>query len=144
MGERHWSYSRLADRSRVDLDGQSVGDRRVVDGRQLHEQIVRVLPVVERRSVECFAGLENERIPTGRRRPRVGAEHSPEAELTVAQRVRCGAHEPSDSHQLGSAAAASELLVVGAEFDAVDHELPTADRNELGVHRRAVRKPRRP
>jgi hypothetical protein len=43
---------RLAGQGEIQLDAEVVGERALVVRRELHEQVVRVLPVVERLTAE--------------------------------------------------------------------------------------------
>jgi hypothetical protein len=51
-----------------------------VDAGELHGQVVRVLPIVERSSGEALAALQQQRVAARRHRPRLEAGRRAQAE----------------------------------------------------------------
>src|SRR5436190_23665670 len=72
MRKGHGAEGRLADRAAVHLPSQGTSYRRVVLGGELHEQIVRMLPIVNLLSLHCSpvasrSGYPQPRIVQGSR-----------------------------------------------------------------------------
>ena len=82
--EGHGAYRRLADRREVEREPKIPGHRPLVEGRELHEQIVRVLVIVQRDALVGLPRLHQQRVAPAADGPRLGAEHRPELELTAA------------------------------------------------------------
>ena len=112
--------------------------------RQLHEEVVRMLPVDQPvESIGSFTAREKKRI-AARPHQRVGAEHRPELERAFAERAAGHAHEHPSGERL-VVAARSGLVIVDKVERAVRHEHPVA---ALGHHHaqgcRRIGLPRRP
>src|SRR5438270_136631 len=54
MGEGNGTHRRLADRGEVEREPKILCDRPLVEGREFHEQVVRMLPIVQRRALVGF------------------------------------------------------------------------------------------
>ena len=80
VGERRGPERRLPDRGEVDRRREVVCDAAFIQGRQLHEEIVRVLPIHQRSAPVLLAGLQQERVAAGADRERLGAEHEAQVE----------------------------------------------------------------
>ena len=61
MRTGHGAKGRLAGRAAVHLPSHGTSNRRVVLGRELHEQIVRMLPIVNLLSVALLASARRKR-----------------------------------------------------------------------------------
>src|SRR6476646_5148623 len=84
----------------VQLPTEAAGKRRVITRRELHEQIVRMLPIVNLLSVAEFAGREQIRIAAFTNRPRLETDHAAEGQLP-SPRVSFGhPHQPVDASRL--------------------------------------------
>ena len=91
--------------------------------RELHEEVVRMLPIDQRLAVERLADLEDLTIATFADGRRIQAEHGIQTKWLMSMRVRRHAHTPVGCHELVAPARAS-LVVEQAVHDAVLHELP--------------------
>jgi hypothetical protein len=64
MHERDGSERGLARGSGIHFESDALGDRPLIHGTELHPEIVRMLPIVQRLTVVALAGLEQQRIPS--------------------------------------------------------------------------------
>ena len=88
MHEGGGAQRRLSGSCRIEFDGEQVADRVPVDRRRLHEEIVRMLPVVKRDAAVALSALEEQRqrlVASERRR--LCREHGAKGELAPQQRV---------------------------------------------------------
>src|SRR5256884_9678900 len=115
--------------------------RSLVQRREPHEQVVRVLPIMEGGALVGLPRLDQQWVPPAAGGPRLGAEHRPELELTATHPPARSCHRPVDDSQLVAAARAS-LPVVLEKSLPVQHEGPTPQQVVGGVHRGGIRKPR--
>src|SRR5690349_23926779 len=90
---------RLAHRGEIKEESEVSRYRSIVAGRQLDEEIVRVLAVVQRGAAVGFTGLEEERVAATSHGPRLGAEHGSQLEASLAQVAARGEHAPIDGDQ---------------------------------------------
>src|SRR5207244_13231004 len=72
------SHRRLANRSEIDGETQIPAHRPLVQRGELHEQVVWVLAIVQRRSPVGLARLEEQGIASSSDGPRLGTEHAAE------------------------------------------------------------------
>jgi hypothetical protein len=131
---------RLAHRRRVHHQADSPGERPLVEGRELHEQVVRVLPVVERCAPEGLAALQQERIPLPADRERLGARHAVQVQRAAGELAHCHQHSPIDAPDLIVPPGAA-LMIELQECVAVHHQHPGAGREVPGPHGGRVGKP---
>ena len=136
----HRPQRRLANRPAVHLPANRSGERRVVPGRELHHQIVGMLPIVNRLSIAPLAAREQVRIPTAADRPRFRAEHSTNHHASAAHCSLSHPHHPVDAAEL-IAAAIARLVQELQERVLVQHHLPIASLPVKGVHGRRVGEP---
>src|SRR5690242_13535900 len=100
-----------------------------VDRRQLHEEIVRVLSIMQRLAVIGLARLEQQRVASRPDGPWLGAHHAPELEATAADIATGHEHCPVDATELVVAAPSvfgTVLPIVIEEGAVVEHEVPAA------------------
>src|SRR3954467_584153 len=84
-----------------------------------------MLAINERLAAEAFSTLQQERIPLLRDRRRVEAEHRAHLEASTPERATGHEHSPVQRPEL-IIAARPTLLVVLAEDEAVEHEIPAS------------------
>src|SRR5213593_4131529 len=89
-------HRRLAHRSEIDGEPQIPAHGPLVQRGELHEELVRVLAIVQRRFPVGLARLEGQRIASSSDGPRLGTEHAAELEPAAAQRAACSGHRPID------------------------------------------------
>src|SRR5437764_13077280 len=89
----YWSERRIAHRSDVDVTNGFRGDRNCIFSSQLHEEIVRMLRIVDRKVVDRFARLKELRILLTHRR-RLEAEHRAKHQAALAQWTIRHPHHP--------------------------------------------------
>src|SRR4051812_7250860 len=104
MRECRRTECRLADGPSVHLQPDIPGDRPVVRRRELHEQIVRMLTIVDGLSLANLAARQHIGVPAPANRPRLEADHSPKAEMSGAETSISHPHEPVDAPALVAAA----------------------------------------
>ena len=102
----------------------ATADRPLVQRGQLHEQVVRMLPVVQRLALERLTALEQQRIATGPDGQRLGARHAVEVEGAAAELAHRHQHAPVDAAEL-IGTARTPLVVVLHEGVAVQHHHPS-------------------
>jgi hypothetical protein len=134
---------RLAGRTAIDLPAPSPCHRPVVLDRQFHEEVVRVLAIVDGVAVAGFAGSQQVGVAAAGDRPRLETGHRPQPEASRAQRPPRHRHAPVDAAGLVRAAMQCCVLVDELrECLAVQHQLPVAGAAMQGVHRREIGLPR--
>jgi hypothetical protein len=138
--ESHRAQRRLADRGEVEREPEIASHRAFIEYRELHEEIVGVLAIMQRRALVGLPRLHQQWVAPAADGPRLGAEHRPQLELTAAQRPACSRHSPIDDPQLVAASRAS-LPVVLKKSLPVQHEGPTPEHVVGGVHRGGVGQP---
>ena len=84
MRVRDRTERRLADRSAVREPANAAAKRPLVLERELHEQVVRVLAIVNGVAVAGLTGRKQIGIPAAADRPRLGTEHRAHANATAA------------------------------------------------------------
>ena len=126
VGERDGTESRLARRRACNRQARLARDRCAPNRGELHDQIVRVLPVDQRPSVQRhgFAHLKDLAVSKLARRHQIETEHPVEREPRRPDASGQHAHPPIRHCELIDAARTA-LMVEQAERDAVLHELPT-------------------
>lgn len=124
----------------VELESKCVRKLAVVQRRDLHEEIVWMLAVVEWGTVVCFAALQKKRIAVLGDCGRLEAHHGTERETAGgvhdggrAEVVAGHEHSPIDAAELLVTASAS-LIVVLEKCFAVEHDVPCAEHVVDGVH----------
>jgi hypothetical protein len=91
--------------------------------RELHEQIVLVLPVVNWFAAAAFPGGEENGVPAPRYGPRLETHHASEAESATGDIAVCHPHQPIDAPELILTAVASVVQKL-RERGTVSHDLP--------------------
>ena len=94
----------LAGQRGIAMQPEPVGERPLVVDRQLHEQIVRMLPIVNGIAVTDLTGREQVRVAATRYRPRFQAEHRAHADTAAPDRAPQHAHEPINAAGLAAGA----------------------------------------
>ena len=123
MHEGDRAQRRFADRSAGDRDRGCIRKRYPPGRGQLHEQIVRMLPIDQRPPVERFAHLKDLAIPGFAGGQRIEAQHAGERQPPAAGATRGHPHPPVRRLELVAAARPS-LVVEEAEYRAVPHQHP--------------------
>ena len=138
--KRHRAERRFGRRPSKYLPAQAARQRRVVLGRQLHDQIVRMLAVVDRLAVALLARGEQVGIAAARDGERLEAEHAAERQSPAREGPLRHAHEPVDAAALVGPAIARlvQELDKGVE---VPHQLPAGSPPVPRVDRRRFRQP---
>src|ERR1700722_16399657 len=121
------SEGRVAYGSNVEIDGRRLRNFVGVVEAEGHDEIVRVLRIVERMAVGGFAGLEQERVTLAGDGGGIEAEH----QLRLQRSFRAGAvlgcgHEYAGRIEFVAAAGAG-LLRVDDECRAHEHSVPGAE-----------------
>ncbi len=104
----------------VHLDRDDIRDGAGVRARQLHEEVVRMLPVMERRAVAQLARREQVRVTAPAHCGGLQAEHGVTTNLAASERSVRHLHQPVDASEL--IGAARSALVDPLEED-VSHEI---------------------
>src|SRR5260221_2279166 len=134
----HGSERRLAGRTAIYLPPGGSFKRRIVLGRYLHQEIMRVLPVMNFLATALFATREQIGIATAADGPCLRAEHASEHDAALSHAPLGHAHHPVDAADLVVAASAG-LVTKLNEHILVLHELPGTELPMNRVHRRRVR-----
>ena len=136
----HRPDPRLAHRRGVDHETESLGERPLVEGRQFHEQVVRVLPVVERLPTEGLAALQQQRVALPADRERLGAHHAVQVQRAAGKLAHRHQHSPIDAPHLVVPSGAT-LMIELQECVAVHHQHPGAGGEVPGPHGGRVGEP---
>src|SRR6185312_7765720 len=104
MGKCHWAEGGFTRRSAIGEPAKTLTNRPLVLERQLHEQVVRVLSIVNGVAIAQLTCGEQIWIATSSDRPRLGAEHRGHAHATVSDLTTRHAHDPVDAAGLVRAA----------------------------------------
>ena len=123
MHERDGTERGLASRSAGEREARPVAQRYAPRGRQLHEQVVRVLVIGNLKTPVGLPLLEDLRVPRIARRHRFGRQHAGQGQRAAADAPGGHAHHPVLGHEFGVAPQAA-LSVERAEDDAVEAEAP--------------------
>ena len=142
MRIRDGAERRLGCRSAVELKARGADERRVVLGCDLHEQIVRMLPIVDLLAATELARCEQIRITTATDRPRLEADHATQRKMAAPGTALCHPHQPVDASGLVGAALVRFVQVL-QEGVLVRHQHPRTLLTMQHVHRRRVRAPAR-
>ncbi len=132
MHERDRSERGLPDRASGQRQPARAADRHAPNGRELHEEIVRVLPIDQRSAVDRFADLKDLAITSFPHRRGVEAEHRVERELRRPNLPRQHAHPPV-RHREAVATARASLAIEHRGHDPFLHELPPGTHVHLHV-----------
>src|SRR5512147_636804 len=97
MRVRDGAERRLGCRSTEQLPADGADERRIVPRRDLHEQIVRMLAVVNRLSTTQLAGREQVRITATANCPRLEARHATQSEAAASGAAFRHYHQPVDA-----------------------------------------------
>ena len=134
MHERRRPQRRLARQAEVGEGGAALAELDAVRRRELHEEVVRMLAIDQRRrAVGRLAGLSEQRIAALAHR-RIERDHSAQAERSGTERAIRHQHR----HALGEdflAAPRPGLAVVDGVDEALRHQLPVAAREVQAIHR---------
>ncbi|HET9832381.1 MAG TPA: hypothetical protein VFP91_11745 [Vicinamibacterales bacterium] len=132
MHERDRSERRFPDRSAGEREPRRVVDGHSPDGGELHEQIVRMLSIAQRSTVERFACLEDFAIPVLADRGGVETQHARERQSPMRSGPTRHPHPPVRDDEF-VAAARSALVIELREHNPVLHELPALTHVHLHV-----------
>lgn len=142
MGKAGRAERGLAGESGVRVPPDCADQRPIALGRQLHEDVVRMLFVVNGVAVAHLAGCQQIRISATADRPGLEAEHATHADGAATQRAPSHQHEPIDAARLRRAPVLGRPLVQELQKHvAVHHDLPAARSVMEAVHRRRIRQP---
>jgi hypothetical protein len=133
---------RFSDWATVQLQPDISRKRPIVRRREFHEQIVRVLPIVNCCASAHLTTRRKVGVAAATNRPGLEADHSAEAKVARPKISIRHAHEPVDAAALIAAPVAT-LVQILQEGIPVRHQRPFAGLAVDGVHRRLVWKPRR-
>src|SRR5688500_12951080 len=95
---------RLPGQPCVQLPSKGRRERTIELGGELHEQVVRMLPVVNAVTIALLASGEKIGIAASRDSDRLEADHRTKAESSLRERPASGEHDPIDAAPLGGAA----------------------------------------
>ena len=144
MRKRRRAERRFAREARVGVQVQAAAERTLVIRSQFHEEIVRMLSIVNRVAVAHFTGGQQVGIAAAGNRPWLNAEHGAQANAAGAHRPPQHAHEPVDAAGLVTGAVnLSRLVQELPEHVGVAHEHPLADSGVDAGHGSGRRLPRR-
>jgi hypothetical protein len=124
MGKSNWAKGRLTRKPAVKLPSCRPADRPIVRSRQLHDEIVRMLLIVEGSSITSLAGRQQIGITATVDRPWLDAEHPATCETSGAERALRHAHHPIDAAELIPSTIAAVIEVLDEQI-AVAHQDPT-------------------
>ena len=142
MRKRRRANGRFAHWRQVELHRGVLRQRAIVQGRNLHEEIVRMLTVVQCFATIRLSGLQQKGIPFATNRERVEARHPAQLHPAARQCMRDAKHTPVDAANLRIAARPA-LRAYLAKHYTVCHDPPTARGPHVTVHRSRIRQPRR-
>ena len=139
--ERGRAESRLSRQPGVDECRAALRQAVAVRRRQLHEQVVRMLPVDQwRLPVGRLAGLQEERIAAFSE-CRIGGDHGAQAQRSGAAHLPVAHHHQHAGHERLGVASRAALVVVDQVDEAVRHGVPVAEPGVDAFVRRGVRLP---
>src|SRR5687768_6429911 len=95
----------------------------LVDGAELHEEVMWVLTVDERLAITRLSRLQKDWVATTPNGPWVEARHEPKVQLTAAELSTGHDHRPVEASPLARAAR-STLAIVLAKQKSMDHDHP--------------------
>src|SRR5436190_9437691 len=110
MHERGRTKCRLAWIAEICEPGATIAERQSVLRRQLHEEIVRMLPIDYRLSLVCLTCLKQQGRSARRKSKRLGAEHAAQLECARAKFSIGHRHEPIRGLKLSGAAPAALMV----------------------------------
>src|SRR6185503_5135580 len=93
MHERRWTQRRFSRITKVGKPRGAFADRMGILRRQLHEKIMRMLPVNNRLALIGLARLKQQRRPTRWKRKRLNTEHAAELHGASPQLVKGHWHQ---------------------------------------------------
>ena len=137
---RSGTEGRLASGPAIELPPHCGDQGPIVFRRELHEQIVRMLSIVNGFALADLAGGKQIGVAAARNRQRLQAEHRVEAEAAAANLAHGHSHHPVDAACL-LASSLSGLVKELHEPVAMPHELPRPELLVQPVHRRDIRQP---
>ena len=141
MHERRRTERRLARITEIDVCAEIVLEFLREAERKFVEEIVRMLPVVQRLIVPGFAGLKQKRITASAFGERIETHHKRDTELGVVAK-RMGKHRHEPVRRVDSIVAASRADVgVTRKNRAMQHQHVVAEHEHAAVHRRRIRHP---
>ena len=140
------SECRFASKASVDLPPQRSCDRPIVVGRELHEEVMRVLPIVNRVALAHLAVGQKIDEATGVDRPWLRAQHRAQAESSAAERPPAHHHEPVHAAGLMRLKSSGAMDLTGLveklpEGVPVEHHVPVAESFLEPEHRGVLRQP---
>src|SRR3712207_3335285 len=100
MRERNRAKCRLAGQAAIQLQAQPWPDRPIVLRTKLHEQVMWMLPVHDRRVVAQLSARQQVGIAAAADRERLEAEHRAERQPALAEWAAGHAHHPVDRSEL--------------------------------------------
>src|SRR4029453_12984863 len=123
MGICDWPQCGLAYWCGIHLPSHISSDRCGVGRCEFHEQIVRMLPIVNLLALALFTGREQIGIPTPTNRPGLEAHHAAEPEETGPGITFGHSHRPVDASDLVITAVAG-FMEIRQEHVLVEHQRP--------------------
>jgi hypothetical protein len=148
MRESRWPERGLAGEGRIELPADRLHQRPVVLRGQLHEEIVRMLTIVDGVPFANLSRRQHVERAASWQRPRLETEHRSEAERSLSSASPRHRHTPVAALELMCAESAgpvnvSRLIDELTKQIAVEHDLPIAPRAMDSVCERVVGLPRR-
>ena len=133
MHECHGSERRFADRTAGQRESGRLIDSGAPHRGELHEQIMRMLPVDQRPPIQRLARLKDLPVSVLANRRWIEAQHARECQLAMGRLSTGHPHPPVRNHDLGAPARASLMIEFG-EHDPVLHELPAVVHGHRHLH----------
>ena len=148
MWKRDGPERRLAGEAGIDLPAQRPAQRAIVIGGQLHEEVVRMLAVVNRVALAHLAAGQEIQETAIAHRPRFRAPHRPQPDAPAGEWSPRHQHAPVHAADLMGAGAAGPMPIARfgdqlPEDAAVQHHAPAAPLPHGAEHRRQHRRPGR-
>ena len=132
MYERDWTECRLANRAASERETGLVSERHPPGGRQLHDQIVRMLPIGDLQTMIRLAHLEDLRVARCPHGERFSRHARRQRERTAWEAPRAHCHQPVLGTELLLAPSAA-LSVERGKYHTVESEAPLAHVAAVGV-----------
>src|SRR6476661_3006128 len=94
MGIRAWPHGWIADRRSIKREQRIFSESQIVERGQFHDEVMRMLAVIDRLAERRFTLLEQKRVEALRHGCRLQTEHGPKCEFAPANLSLCHGHEP--------------------------------------------------
>ncbi len=132
MHERWWAECRFAHRRCAECHMRPAAERHAPGGRELHEEVVRVLVIRDLKAAVRFALLKDRGVARLSHRQWLSTEHSRERENTAPEATCSHCHQPVLRSEVGLAAPSS-LDVQRPEQRAVEMQTPCGSLRDVHV-----------